>query len=577
MDGHVVAEIALPAGSPGAVRNAATTLRHVAGGFEHMGRTVGGAAASLSSWKGLASLEFNHTCVSHQGSATQADQACEHAATVLEGYATKLQAAIDKVKTMQDEATELLKVEHQANLTADSERLQLQGAHQSMRMAAMDSALDGGAAMHGAQAEVTRHSDALAAATTAATNARTRIDELKRDAAVIRDEVDDDGNSAAGRLNGALAQLPTVDGAPGGSVGGTPLTSATEKNAVTVTIVIFRVGGSLAVVKEHTADGKWKVTRIEGAEGGVEFDPVPGAGVDGGGKVGRLGAGADVEAALVAQYKHGSTYSFDSERDADRFIKYKDESPPHPYYGGRAGVFMPRMSDAERRNVDWADDVKPESTYDEGGFHAEASASAGGVEGGADADLALGRKVNQEDGATTIYSKASGSLSGKVTEGPLSAGGKISGETVTALTRADDGRPTSYSVTVSGAAEGSAGASIPGEHHGLKGALTGDEAHGVRIERQTTLDLNDPANRRAVNDYVHSSGQDPDAAQRLADRLHDAGRVDVRTYDTGSTKSGANIDTKIVKVEVSHTGENATLSGMDHRGPGPDRTVVTAR
>jgi hypothetical protein len=159
----------------------------------------------------------------------------------------------------------------------------------------------------------------------------------------------------------------------------------------------------------------------------------------------------------------------------------------------------------------------------------------------------------------------------------VSAGGKIKGENITALTKTEAGRPTTYSVTVSGTTEGSAGMSGPLEHGDAKGALSGSETHGVRVERQTTLDLNDPQNRDAVQDYINADGQDPQASQRLADRLREAGRVDVRTYDTGSSSVGANVDTKIIKVEASHTKETAILDEMRHRGPGSSTTVETVR
>jgi hypothetical protein len=69
-------------------------------------------------------------------------------------------------------------------------------------------------------------------------------------------------------------------------------------------------------------------TRIDGTPGGLEFDPVPGAGVDtGGGKAGRLGS-PDARAALLAQYENGQTFEVGNERDADRLIQWRRGAPP---------------------------------------------------------------------------------------------------------------------------------------------------------------------------------------------------------------------------------------------------------
>jgi hypothetical protein len=83
----VVGEIALPEGDPGAVEDAAVRLKGIGGGFDQLGGTIDRAAAPLSSWKGLASLEFNHACVTYRGAADQADTACTAAAAVLSGWA----------------------------------------------------------------------------------------------------------------------------------------------------------------------------------------------------------------------------------------------------------------------------------------------------------------------------------------------------------------------------------------------------------------------------------------------------------------------------------------------------------
>ena len=130
------------------------------------------------------------------------------------------------------------------------------------------------------------------------------------------------------------------------------------------------------------------------------------------------------------------------------------------------------------------------------------------------------------------------------------------------------GRPASYSITVSGTAEGHAGFTGSADSERVGGGLSHHESQGVRVERQMTLDLSDPENRAAVERYVDSGGSDPVASAELAERLKDDARVDQRVYDTGSTKSGANIDVKIVKIDGSMTTEESTLRSMQHSNPG---------
>jgi type VII secretion system ESX-1 substrate len=575
MEGESVAGIAMPEGDPGAVRDAAQQLRRVAGGFDHVSATVGDAVASVPDWEGAAALMFSERCTDYQGAAGLADDACESAARALDTYAEHLATARKKVHAMQVKGRELETEEKNALAAADEARGRLRGAQMSMKLSAMDAPVDGGAAMEAARHDADRAAGDIATAADRATKARTALDQLIRDARTIREHVEEDGRTAAGKVRGAADQLPTVVGAPAGGVGGTPIGSHSESFEMGVTIVVVRIGGSTAVIKEHTVDGKWRVTVVDGVEGGFEFDPVPGAGVDGG-KVGRLGAGADVQAAFLAQYKHGKVYEFDNETLADRYIYYQDkyvpDSPSQVVGPGHSmdpnalgGFYIAQGYDR------WQDRQKPVEEFREGGIKAKADVSLeGAVDGGASVEDVLGSKVDTKTHAMTTYSKTSAELSGQVGL-QVEAGGKVKGEAITAYTHDRAGRPTAFSVTVSGSAEGHAGFTGSLESEKVSGGLSHHENQGVRIERQMTLDLSDPANRDAVERYMHSGGTDPAASAELADRLHDHARVDQRVYDTGSTKSGANIDTKIVKIDGSMTTEEAKLRSLAHNGPGGPR------
>jgi hypothetical protein len=575
MQGESVAGIALPEGDPGAVRDAAQQLRSVAGGFAHVAHTVGAAVAAVPDWEGYASLMFTDSCTDYEGAAGIADGACEDAARVLDRYADHLAAARKKVRAMQVKGKQLEQTEKDALAAADEARGRLRGAQVSMKLSAMDAAVDGGAAMDAARADVDRAMGDIATATDRATTARTELDGLIRDARTIREHVENDGRTAAGKVRGAADQLPTVPGAPSGTVGGTPVSSSTDTFGMSMTIVVIHLGGQTVVIKEHTADGKWKVTVIDGWEGGVEFDPVPGAGVDGG-RLGRLGAGADVQGAFLAQFKSGKVYEFKDETLADRFIFYEPKyvpddasqiTPPGGYLGPSELMAFTTARAYDR----WQDRQKPVEEYKEGGYKASGGFSfEGAADGSAEGEELLGRKVDTKTGTSTVYTKTSVDVAGKVGIG-AELGGHGKGEAITAQTFDRNGRMTSYSVTVTGAAEGHSGLAGSGGTEKVSGGISHHESEGVRVERQMTLDLNDPANRRAVESYLQSGGTDPVAGGQVADRLTQHARVDVREYDIGSSKSGADIDVKIVKFDGSRTVEDAQLQSMRHSQPGGPR------
>ena len=574
MEGTSVAGIALPEGDPGAVRDAARQLRSVGGGFSHASQTISSAQATVPDWEGAAALKFTEMCADYGGSARQADQACEDAAKAIDDYAEALATARRKVRRMQEQGQKLETEEKNALQAADDARGRLQGAQVGMKLAAMDAPVDGGTAMDSFRLQISAAQGDIASAVDRATTARTELDQLIRDALDIRKHVEAEGIAAGNKVRGAADQLPTVIGAPMGGVGGTAAGQHGSKFDLGMTIVVVRVGGSTAVIKERTVDGKWRVTVIDGVAGGLEFDPVPGAGVDGG-KTGRIGAGPDVTAAFLAQHKRAKVYEFTSEELADRFIEYEpayvpDDSrqvePPGTHFGPNELTAFHTARSYDR----WQDSQKPVEEFSEGGMSARADVSLQNVVGGsASVEDVLGRKHDLQNGTSTTYLKTGGELAGHVGT-PFEVGGKLKGEAVTAVTYDRNDRLSSYSVTVSGGAEGYSGMAGSGESQkvGAGGGMSHHESEGVRVERQMTLDLNDPANREAVERYLESGGTDPVATAKLGDQLLTDARVDQRVYDTGSTQSGANIDVKVFKFDGSRTVEDSTLTSMSHSNPG---------
>jgi len=83
------------------------------------------------------------------------------------------------------------------------------------------------------------------------------------------------------------------------------------------------------------------------------------------------------------------------------------------------------------------------------------------------------------------------------------------------------------------------------------------------------LDLTtDHESRAIVNRYLETGGMDPAAVEASNERLEDAGRADVRTYDAGSSSGGFDADAKIVKVEHTEEEGTSTLRSAFQRLPG---------
>jgi hypothetical protein len=415
--------------------------------------------------------------------------------------------------------------------------------------------------------------------------ARERLEALERD-----------GDAAAQRVRAAYGALPEVLGSRTGSVGGIPLMSHTERTSVALTVVVIRIGANEALVKEHLANGSWRVTRVKGLEGGFEFDPVPGFAIDAtgkggipadspGAKAGRLGASPDIQAAYLAQHEEGEVFTFRSEADADRFIRYRDMDTELAYgtpVGAPMAMQMYRdsLTDEDRAAIEWADRQQPVETYEQSGTKATASATFGGfADGSGSAMEGLGTRIDTETGAQTRYSKLSGEVAGDLAPPGAQVGGKLNGEAIVGVTRTRDGDVTGMTINLSGTAQSSGGlaAEIPIKDLGGKSTVSGHELAGTRVERVIHIDAADPGNAEAIERFEESGGSDPGAVLDIASRMDEDARVDIRHFDFGGSDVGGGIDTKIVKVEGSYEEIDSELASAAHRTPGGGEWVTTHR
>lgn len=578
-----VAGIEMPEGDPGAVSAAASGLRSAGGGFESARGTVARAAASVPSWSGHAAFAFAHRCGTYGSAARAADAACEQAAGALRRYGKVLSEAREEVRGLQRRGeTCVTEIDQAEARAAEASDRHMTASHMAYQ-ASVASGADAGAT---AAAFRTQADDALLDRDRALGEAQRARDELHRlrdRAERERERVLQAGRTAAGDVEAATGSLPSVTWT-GSGVGGTVVSSRGETVSVGVRVLVFKLGGSESALLEQRADGAWAVTFADGLEGGIEADLMPGAETGGTEETGRIGAGPDLQAALLAQYEEGKTYGFSTREQAITFLEMKDAGPPiedpysptvNPTQGYVYPSYLAGLA-AYRRDWNWAQGQDPEESYEEGGFEAAVNGSfdfgggQGGEAGGA-AEQALGRRVDHETGAHTVYSRAAVSATGSLTVPGASAGGDLRGESVTAVTfaDADQRHPTGFSV--SSTASGQYGGGLDAD---LKHASVGaEESQSIRRERQVELDMSVPENRDALDDYLASGGADPAAVERLNERLDESGHTIIRVYETEGTSNTYGVDAKVFGAEAGKTTSETQLTELRYRPPGADEFI----
>jgi hypothetical protein len=584
--GEVVAGIEMPDGEPGAIRDAAASLRQASGGFEHVGGGVRAATAHVDAWEGISSLAFRLQASGVGASATAADNACATAAQALDVWAGDLADAKRDIGKMQETAAELERQKTSALDKLGAAVSRAASIAAAMPAAALGALTDGGAALNRLEGEAQAAASDVATYAGMADAAERRLDELRAKAQDRTEALDADGDRATTLVRIAHDGLPAVNGTRAGTVGGVPLTSHSEKTSVALTVVVVRIGKDDAYVKEELANGKWRVTRISGIEGGFEFDPIPGGGVQTTGKdvpvkAGRLGASPDVQAAFLAQHEDGEVFEFNSQAEADKFMEYRDQSTEFVYaapiaygYNEARRIHEKMMTPERRAAIEWADRQKPVETYSQNGRKVGGSASISMVGGGEVSVMdGLGEKTDTQTGTVTRYAKLSGDAAADFAPPGAQVGGKLNGEAIVAFSFDKQGEPTGMTINLSGSAQfaGGLGTEIPG-HAGASANQTSAD----RVERVIHFDAVDPGNREMIERFYESGGTDPRALADIATKsFDDDARVDIRHYDVEGSGIKGNLDTKIIKLEGGHETVDSTLSSARHSTPDGDEYVTT--
>jgi nucleic acid/nucleotide deaminase of polymorphic system toxin len=213
---EAVAGIELPEGNPGAVEDAAASMRGCAGGFDGAGGAAARAAAAVPGWTGLASFTFRSRCGDYRDAASAAEGVCARAATVLKRYARELDDGRQRVRELQsrgEECVQRIRAAEQA--AADAAQRAAAASHMAFQ-ASFAAGADAGALRASFQRQADDARGEQSRSLDHAGQARDELEELRRKAREERERVKEAGSRAAGEISGLVAELPEVafPGAP---------------------------------------------------------------------------------------------------------------------------------------------------------------------------------------------------------------------------------------------------------------------------------------------------------------------------------------------------------------------------
>jgi hypothetical protein len=212
--------IEMPDGSPGAVSEAGTSLRRVAGGFETAGNTVARASATVPAWEGRARVSFDGRIASYGLVMVAVRHALTSARSAVRRYESALEEARAKLRRLRDqEEMAIARLKRAKEQLAEAQG-RLAGAQYRMSAvvhipspAAEPFALAERAA---AQMEADAAQADIDAAQRQIDRERDEIRQLREDAGRVRRELVQAEEDAAGEVRAAAAGLPDVQ-MPGGA------------------------------------------------------------------------------------------------------------------------------------------------------------------------------------------------------------------------------------------------------------------------------------------------------------------------------------------------------------------------
>jgi hypothetical protein len=311
---------------------------------------------------------------------------------------------------------------------------------------------------------------------------------------------------------------------------------------VTVTVFSVKGGAKVTLITRRTADGKVYVTVQGGGEIGLEFGPPAGAevSVDAGG-AGSATEGANAKGGVKAVGNGSVTWVFPNEDKAKEFAQIVANKARD------AALDTNPITGIGRRIIGVGEDrpiPKPSIFGLEGGVRlfGDAEGGAGPLSGKAEGEIgpSIGGRYDANSHQTTVYFKlnASGNAGGELLK-TIGRRGLGEAELQLAVTVDSHGQPIKATVIGSG--------TVNGQLTGKLASLTGQPGVvGKRADVRLDLDLTDPANRQAFNNFV----QDPVlGTPDLVGRFADDSQIGVRLYDASQTNVGLEASGSVADVE----------------------------
>ena len=339
-------------------------------------------------------------------------------------------------------------------------------------------------------------------------------------------------NAVAGRIRHALC---VVGGGPCPDLTPRPCIVASRRDTrhYAVSVIVFRIDHDRYVLRERMSDGTVRLTVARGGAVGGEIGAGGRATVTVRGR--RIGVTDEARLGVQGVLARGRVFVARDGREAARFMRAIGDGDDPP---------------ASAREV-----------FYEGGVRGLATIGVGNSVAGASLRALSGAMINaRHDRRTGAVTVALG--------GPVATEERAVSLAVTLDRRR---RPTELTLSASGtlAAGAAPPPSLPRALGGRASALS-VEGGGRRFEFAARLDLGDPLVAAAWRRF-RDDPDNGDAIRALGETIRDRAHLDLRTYRTSSTYSGASAGVgQIVQAggEYDHTIENSRLLSAASRPSG---------
>jgi hypothetical protein len=317
---------------------------------------------------------------------------------------------------------------------------------------------------------------------------------------------------------------------------------------VTVTVFSVKGGAKVKLLTRRTADGKVYVTVEGGGEIGLEFGPPAGGEITVDAGSTETSQGANAKGGVKVNGNGSVTWRFNNEAEAHEFAEIVANKARD------AALDTNPITGIGRRILGVGEDrpIPAPAIYGlEGGARVfgEAEGGAGPLSGKAEGELGptIGGRYDAQTGQTTLYFKvaANGKLRGEVLK-TLGAQALGEGEVQLAVTVDKHGQPTQATVIASGTINGQIRSASGKVSDGIKNLIGRPGVIGKRADLRADLDLTDPANRQAFNDFINNP---IGGAPQLVNRFVDDSQVGVRLYDASQTDVGVEGSGSVADIE----------------------------